>query len=116
MNACLVLSTAPNRSTARQIAKKILKEKLAACVHLAPVGESHYWWKGRLEKAREVAMTFKTSKNALPFLMRTLKQIHPYETPEILAVRVDAGDPDYLKWISGETKKPNAKFAAKKSR
>ena len=104
MNACLVLSTAPNRSTARQIAKKILKEKLAACVQLAPVGESHYWWKGRLEKASEVAMTFKTSKKALPFLMRTLKQIHPYETPEILAVRVDDGSASYLKWLMEATR------------
>ncbi len=104
MNALIVFSTAPNVAMARKIVGVILKKRLAACAHLAPVGESHYWWKGRLEKAREVAMTFKTTKKSLPSLMRTLKQSHPYETPEIVAVRIQAGHPAYLKWLVKETR------------
>ncbi len=105
MSAFLVFSTAPNRAAARKIARTVLNMRLAACAHLAPAGESHYGWKGRLERAREIMLTFKTSKKALPLLMRTLKKVHPYETPEILAVRVDCGDPAYLKWLISETGK-----------
>jgi periplasmic divalent cation tolerance protein len=102
MNVFLVFSTAPDRATARRIARVVLGKRLAACVHLSTPGESHYWWKGKLEHARETAMLFKTSKKALPSLMRTIKQAHPYETPEILASRVDAGNNAYLKWLASE--------------
>lgn len=104
MSFCMVFSTAPSAAVARKLADVVLKKRLAACAHLAPAGESRYWWKGKLERAREVAMVFKTTRKALPSLMRTLKQSHPYETPEILAVRVDDGHPAYLKWLSAETR------------
>ena len=103
MRAFMVFSTAPNRVVAGRIARAVLNKRLAACVHLAPTGESHYWWKGKLEHAREIILTFKTSKKALPLLVRTLKKVHPYETPEILVVRMDDGHPAYLKWLISET-------------
>jgi periplasmic divalent cation tolerance protein len=102
--AFLVFTTLPKPVAARALARKILLRRLAACAHIAPAGESHYWWKGRMENAREVAVTFKTTKKALPLLLRTLKQLHPYETPEILAVRVAAGNPGYLRWLETETR------------
>ena len=102
MSSYIVFSTAPSKVVARKIARPILKKRFAACVHVAPAGESRYWWKGKLERAREVCVVFKTTRKALPSLMRTLKKSHPYETPEILAVRVDDGHPAYLKWLSAE--------------
>lgn len=104
MTAFLVFSTAPNGTVARNIARAALNKRLAACAHLAPAGESRYWWKGRLERAREITLTFKTSRKALPLLMQTLKKAHPYETPEILVVRVEDGHPAYLKWLVAETR------------
>jgi len=104
MSAVIVFTTAPSRTIARKLARILLAKRLTACAHLAPAGESHYWWKGKQERAREVAMTLKTSKKALPSLIRTFKQIHPYETPEILAIRVDTGHPAYLKWLQNETR------------
>ena len=105
MNIFLVFSTAPNHSVARKIARTLLIRRLTACVHFTPLGESHYWWKGKIEKSKEFLIIFKTSKKALPSLIQTLKNLHPYETPEILAVRSDKGYPAYLKWVIQETKK-----------
>ena len=107
MKAFLVLTTAPGLAPARKLSRAILEKRLAACVHIAPAGESLYWWKGALEKAREQTLIFKTSKKALPSFMRTLKQLHPYETPEILAIPVAGGDPDYLEWLQKETQIPH---------
>ena len=104
MDVFLVFSTVTNRATARKIVQELLRKRLIACARLTPPGESHYWWKGKIEKAWEVMMILKTSKKALPLLIRTLKRLHPYQTPEILAVRIDHGHPAYLKWVINETK------------
>jgi periplasmic divalent cation tolerance protein len=99
----LVFTTVPNVAIGRKITRDLLKKRLAACVHLAPAGESHYWWKGKMERARETVLMIKTSKKALPTLLRTLKILHPYETPEILAIRVDQAYGPYRDWILNET-------------
>lgn len=104
MSVHLIHTNAPNRTVARKLVRKLLGQKLAACAHIFPAGESLYWWKGRLETSREVAILFKTSKKALPSLIQNLKKSHPYETPEILAVRVVSGHPTYLNWVNRETK------------
>lgn len=100
----LVLSTAPSAAVARRIARAVLAKRLAACVHLAPRGESHYWWKGKLERAGEVAMTFKTSRARARALERAIVAAHPYEVPEILVLRAAGGLAAYLRWIGGETR------------
>jgi periplasmic divalent cation tolerance protein len=105
VTAILVLSTAPNKPAARKIATALLKKRLCACVNISSVAESHYWWQGKIESAKEVLLTLKTSKKALPLLLKTLKQIHSYETPEILAIDVKHADSAYLKWIVKETKR-----------
>ncbi|MDD2707677.1 MAG: divalent-cation tolerance protein CutA [Verrucomicrobiae bacterium] len=104
-SSCYVLlTTFPNRTAARRVASALLKKRLVACVHLAAAGESHYWWKGKLEKAGEIAATFKTAKKTLSLAIQNLKQLHPYEVPEILALRVEAGNADYLRWVQKETR------------
>jgi len=103
-DAVVVLTTAPNRAAAKRMSQALLHRRLAACIHLAPRGESQYWWRGKLEKAKEIAMTLKTSKKALPSLVRVLKQIHPYDTPEILAISADGSHPAYARWLDTETR------------
>ncbi len=104
MRASIVFTTVPNINVARRIAKTLLQQRLVACIYVASCGESHYWWRGKIEKAREISLTIKTSKKSLPKLMRTLKKIHPYEIPEILGVCVDSGNESYMNWLAKETK------------
>jgi periplasmic divalent cation tolerance protein len=103
MHFYLIFTTVPSKKEAQKLALSSLDHKLAACVHIAPVGESFYWWKGKKEKAKEISLTFKTTKKALSPLMKMIKNYHSYQTPEILAVRVEKGDPAYLKWVKQET-------------
>ncbi len=99
----MVFTTAPGRVVARRIARAAIARRAAACAHFGPVGESLYWWKGRQERAAEVPMVFKTGRKALPFLLRIIKEVHPYETPEILALRADRAEVRYRRWILEET-------------
>jgi periplasmic divalent cation tolerance protein len=104
MKAHLVITTTPSQKEATRLTQVILKARLAACVHILPQGESHYWWEGKLEKAQEFTLLFKTSKKALSDLIKMIKNTHSYKTPEILAFSTDKGDASYLKWLESETK------------
>lgn len=95
----LVLVTAPDLKTARSLARGIVQHDLAACANLVPRLESHYRWKGRLEKAAEVLVIIKTTRRRLPALERYVLAHHPYETPEFLVLRPSHGSAAYLKWI-----------------
>lgn len=105
MPAYLVLTTVPSRKEGIQLIQKVLDQRVAACAHLSQKGDSFYWWQGKKEKTREFSITFKTSKKALSGLVKLIKNTHSYKTPEILAVRVEKGHPDYLKWIEAETRR-----------
>jgi periplasmic divalent cation tolerance protein len=95
----VVLVTAPDLKTARALAREILKARAAACANLVPRVESHYWWKGKIEKSGEVMMVLKTTRRKLGRLAAVVREHHPYDTPEILALGVAAGDRRYLAWV-----------------
>lgn len=95
----IVLVTAPNRKTARRLAKIALQARLVACANLVPGVESHYWWKDKLESAGEVLVIFKTVKKHLPALEKLIIDNHPYDTPEFLVLSLAAGNERYLGWI-----------------
>ena len=96
----LCLVTAPDLKTARRLAATALEARAAACANLVPGVESHYWWQGKLTKGREVLLVFKTSRSSITKLEKTILKQHPYDTPEIITVSLDAGTPRYLDWIS----------------
>ncbi|MCC7519389.1 MAG: divalent-cation tolerance protein CutA [Verrucomicrobiae bacterium] len=100
----LVLTTAPSITVARRIVRAVLAKRLAACIHLSACGESHYWWNGRIEKAEEIAMTFKTSRPRVEALFTAIRAAHPYKIPELLELRADGGSAAYLRWIGRETR------------
>ena len=81
-----------------------MQQRLAACVNTIDTVHSTYWWKGKLESADESLLLIKTRSELLDALQRMVKRVHPYETPEIIAFRVEGGDRGYLDWISKETK------------
>ncbi len=101
----VVLVTAPDMDLARRLAKAALEAKLAACANIVPSVESHYWWKGKLESSDEVLLIFKTRQQLLPKLERAVREIHPYDTPEFVALPLTTGSRKYLAWLTDNTVK-----------
>lgn len=99
----IVSTTIADEAVARQIAVTLVEERLAACVQVLPEVTSYYRWQGRVEETREWLLQCKTSAARTPQLMSRLRTLHPYDTPEILAVTIAAGDQDYLAWVSDNT-------------
>src|ERR1700735_4463377 len=98
-NALLGMVTCSTRAEARKVAKAILKKKLAACVNIVGGLESHYWWKGKLENAREHLLLIKTTRARTVGVTRTVKAVHSYEVPEVIFLPIVAGETNYLKWL-----------------
>jgi periplasmic divalent cation tolerance protein len=103
MPVLIVFSTFPDEAGAREAAREIVENGLAACVSLVPGLTSVYRWQGKAEEAGEVLLMIKTTSESYPLLESRLKACHPYELPEIIAVGADAGLPDYLDWVAQET-------------
>ncbi len=96
----LVLVTAPELKTARALAKAALTTRLVACANLIPKIESHYWWRGKVERGAEVLMILKTTRRRLAALEKLILTKHPYDTPEFLVVPVESGTAKYLDWLT----------------
>ncbi len=95
----LVLSTFPDPATAGRIARQLIEEKCAACANLLPPIEGIYWWQGKVEEGKETLVLFKTTAGRYARFESRLRQLHPYEVPEIIAVPVALGLRDYLHWV-----------------
>jgi periplasmic divalent cation tolerance protein len=100
MSYCLVLSTCPDSETAQALASALVSEHLAACVNILPGLTSVYAWQGAIETAPEVLLLTKTEQQIYPRLEARLRELHPYQLPEIVALDIERGLPDYLNWIS----------------
>ena len=98
--AWLVITTLDDPDTADSLAGALVKQDLAACVHILPPGRSVYMWKGNIETDSEVTLLIKTSPARLNDLQTQLAEQHPYDTPEIIALPIERGLPDYLDWIT----------------
>ncbi len=97
--AVMGLVTCPTRAAARKVAKGILKKKLAACVNIVGGLESHYWWKGKVEKATEVLLLIKTTQSRVAEVTSEVQSLHSYDVPEIVFVPFSAGERNYLRWL-----------------
>ena len=98
----IVFCTAPAEA-AQRLASTLVEERLAACVNVLPAVESIYRWQGAVERADESLLVAKTSDASLERLMSRLAEIHPYSTPEIVAVDVAKASAAYLAWVDAET-------------
>jgi len=103
MEAILVISTLPDPQQAEKLAQLLVEQRLAACVNILPGGTSVYRWQGKVESASETIVLIKTTMVGYPALEAAIKAAHPYELPEIVAVPVTAGLPEYLSWVASET-------------
>ena len=97
--ALLVLTTVEKKEDAETLARRLVEQKLAACVQILPPMTSIYRWQGSVEQAEEYLILIKTTRSAYPVLETTLRREHPYQTPEILAIAVENGVSDYLTWL-----------------
>jgi periplasmic divalent cation tolerance protein len=78
----------------------LVERRLAACVNIAPGLTSVYLWEGRIERAEEHLLLIKTGVSAYDGLEAAIREHHPYELPEIVAVPIERGSRDYLQWIT----------------
>jgi periplasmic divalent cation tolerance protein len=97
-----VTTTLPNEAAAQQVGARLVEERLAACAQVLGPVSSTYRWKGKIERAGEWYCNLKTTKMRLSALKKRIRELHPYEVPEIIAIRIQEGDADYLKWIEAE--------------
>jgi len=100
----VVLITVPDSGEASAIAKKLVEEKLAACVNIAPGIRSVYMWKGEICDEAEVLLIAKTVTEKAEALIDTVLRLHSYEVPEIICLPVTEGAKDYLGWIEQRLK------------
>lgn len=100
----LVLVTAPDLKTARSLARAALAAKLIACANLVPRVESHYWWRGKIERGTEVLLVLKTRRALRGALEKLVLKQHPYDTPEFLVLPLRGGSARYLAWLTASTK------------
>lgn len=103
----LVFTNLPDRAAAERVAETLVAKGVAACVNVLAECASVYRWQGKLERASEVPLLIKTTHAAYPQLESALRQLHSYEVPEIIALPVSAGLPEYLNWVTQETKARN---------
>jgi periplasmic divalent cation tolerance protein len=102
-NVVIFITTGTDEE-ARQVGKALLKDRYAACVNIVPNVDSLFWWHDKLDKAQESLLMVKSKASLLHEIVRVVKEVHSYEIPEIIALPIIGGNPDYLEWINKEVK------------
>ena len=97
-----IFTTTKKKEDAEKIARTLVEKRLAGCIQILPI-TSIYRWRG-IEREEEWLCLIKSKKTLYEELEKTIKEIHPYEIPEIIAVPIIAGSDDYLKWLNNELK------------
>jgi periplasmic divalent cation tolerance protein len=95
----LIYCTCPDMPSAQRIAQHLITEKLAACVNILPGVHSVYEWQGQIESAQEHLLLIKSPQQHYAAIEAAIKQLHPYQLPEIVAVSIERGSDEYLTWI-----------------
>ena len=104
MTVIAVLTNLPDSESAFNLARELVRRRVAACVNVLPAATSFYRWQGKPEEASEHPVLVKTTQDRYPDLEAAIRELHPYELPEIIAWPVTAGLPAYLAWIEQESR------------
>lgn len=99
----VVYITAPGEEEAAVLARVLVEAKLAACVNMVSNVRSIYSWQGKIEDDRELLMIIKTQRHLFDRLAAKVREIHSYDVPEIIALPIVEGSPDYLRWLREST-------------
>ena len=98
-DAMIAFVTCASREEAAKIAETLVRERLAACVNVVPSVESCYWWEDKLNWDTECLMVIKTTAAAVERVRQRVLEVHSYDVPEFVALKIDSGSEPYLKWI-----------------
>ena len=101
MAYCIALTTASSEAEANTLASALIEHKLAACVSIYPI-KSVYAWKGEVQREQEWQLVIKTSAKQFEAVSEKVKALHSYEVPELIAIRIEQGSPEYLSWLSAQ--------------
>ena len=101
--SCLILTTVPDEQTAKNLARNLVENRLAACVTVSSPGDSIYRWEGKLTEDRELVLSIKTRASLFPSVEARINELHPYSVPELIALPIVRGSKPYLDWLSKET-------------
>jgi periplasmic divalent cation tolerance protein len=104
-NFVLFLVTAPDGECAEALARKLLEERLVACVNIIPGLRSLYWWEGEVQVSDEVLMLLKARRSDIDAVTERVRELHPYEVPEVIAAEISGGLQAYLDWVNAETER-----------
>jgi uncharacterized protein involved in tolerance to divalent cations len=110
-DACVVLVTTPSAEVSHALARSLVTSQLAACVNILPAVTSVYSWQGALQEDSEQLLVVKTRRQLLSNLNAAVLRLHPYDTPEVIALPVTAGSRAYLRWLCESTSKPDLDVA-----
>lgn len=102
----LVLTTCPDETTAEVLSRRLVEERLAACVNRVPGIRSTYRWQGAVHDDAEVLLIAKTNGERVATLSARIQELHPYEVPEVIALPVALGAERYLAWIGQSVADP----------
>ncbi len=100
----LIVTTVPDSTTRDSIVGVLLQDKLVACVSSIPNVQSSYHWQGKTEQSDELLLLAKTNWELIPVVEKKLKNLHPYQTPEIMVFKADHAEKEYFRWIIQSTK------------
>jgi len=98
----LIFITTGTEKEAQTIAEVLLQQRKATCVNIVDAVSSLFWWEGKIDSCRESLLIVKTRASVLEELVGLVKEVHAYDVPEIIAVPILGGNPDYLDWIARE--------------
>lgn len=100
----LIYITAPKKAEASKIAKALVEARLVACANIFDSVSSVYWWEGKVVEDQESIIVAKTQDKLVDKVISKTKELHSYSVPCIVALNIDEANPDYLKWLTTETK------------
>jgi len=106
MSALLVITNLPDRAAAEKLADALIRQRVAACVNILAPCRSVYRWKAKVQHDEEHPVLIKTTLDRYAALEAAIREMHPYELPEIVAVPIERGLPAYLDWVAAETTAP----------
>ncbi|MFA5162369.1 MAG: divalent-cation tolerance protein CutA [Elusimicrobiales bacterium] len=95
----ILMVSVPDKQVANTLAENLVGKRLAACVNIIGGVRSVYKWDGEIKKASELILLVKTRVSLMPETMLCIKESHPYSVPEIISLRIDDGNPEYLDWL-----------------
>ena len=102
----MVVITCPSQKEAGKVKDLLLHNHLVACVNIIKEVDSFFWWQGKIDSASEVMLLAKTTRAKFKKIIACVTEVHPYDTPEIIAIPIIDGNKPYLDWIDDSLKLP----------